>query len=277
MSTDRQIADRHGPDWGVHDQVQGVHGAYPSDHTWPAPADEPERVTWQDGYFRWIIPTIRDQALHWDPRGKPHPWPRLHTIDLVMNGTTPIDKHYSPEFADQLFRGDDVKLVDLTDREEIGRIRRLYQEYNRPPTRQDVGLLPPEFESDLQVAIDRFEDPHQGRRQFFDCAQNRIRCFYLRQHEGWVPLDRSLELNSFITYADDDLEQGTPKQGKPNMDIPWIREVLGKLRIRPVHAFVRANGRDPWEDAPVTLQDPQFGRPLDAGWDGRWQLPEPGN
>lgn len=202
-----------------------------------------------------------------------------------------VDKTFTPRFADRLFQGDDVKIVDLSDDEAVERIFKLDIEENRP-TKLPQPHPASGSASPKALATTRRNSPiacdlHKSKiifeyneRQFFNHARVRIQCSYLRLHERWAPLETKTngldvvdmaktthlpqELRSDFMFNEDE---------KPNMDIPWIRDVLGKLRIRAVHVFVRKNQGDPWEDDPVQFGQarPSFTHDGLENWHGGWE------
>lgn len=180
--------------------------------------------------------------------GVPDVFPNLHTVYVLFRKPTLVDKSWNPAVVSKLFGGDSVVVVDLSDAAALSRIQQLLCDDcpgYRLPEEDDVTCpgVDERYREHGSLALRDldFATRAVNRTDIYTRARHRLLKKYMLNKASWTPLTRE-----YAQLWDGDMS--------PNMEIPWVRDTVNSLRIRPVIIFALLDGR-PYTGA----QGPKWG------------------
>lgn len=147
-----------------------------------------------------------------------------------MHGVTKVDRNYPSNVICRLSAGDDFRVVDLRDEEDMRRIRRMMSEEFSPlePTgTHEYFHYPDELDMSEETAVDDDLDLLSFKTDLLIGLVSRYHDF---------SRDRSARMYGISSLP-------SPfRNGHLDMEVPWVKELAGRLRFRLVHVFVREDG-----------------------------------
>lgn len=173
--------------------------------------------TWVHDLWREpdLIPSSGDAAYN------------LRTVDFAMDTVTKVDRSYPPNFVRRLFAEDQVRIVDLTDKEAVRGIEdMLYHELCQV---MDT-MLHLEFPTALQRSCISFR---AAAADLFPQVRASLLSALADSYHGSSCLGGPKPLATLPSPFRD---------GELDMEVFWVKELAKRINIRPVHVFVRDDG-----------------------------------
>lgn len=180
---------------------------------------------------------LRDQLVNWlrevPPLRAKSPSTRdpsfnLRTIDFAMDTASDIDQNFPPNFVRRLFDGHNVRIVDLRDKETVREIEDMYAHELCKVT--DSHNLP-EWPSALAESLGTY---HRNAGFLFPHVRESLLTVLAGTYH------KASQVGHQTTSAT--LPSPFKGDGKLDMKVTWVEQLVKHVDIRPVHVFVRAGG-----------------------------------